>query len=82
MIYSESYSNELDELNLKTEFFQREFQPDYGPISVESNSFSSLLNKLNNEERLAVAAEALLPDYLSCDELTIFTSLDGENFNE
>ena len=31
-------------------------------------------------EQLATAAEALLPDYTSGGELTVFTSLDAEDF--
>ncbi|MDT5120740.1 MAG: hypothetical protein QOC96_222 [Acidobacteriota bacterium] len=31
-------------------------------------------------QQLAQAAEALLPDYTSNNELTAFTSLDGEDF--
>ena len=32
------------------------------------------------KQRLAEAAEALLPDYAAGGELTIFTTLDGEDF--
>jgi hypothetical protein len=32
------------------------------------------------QQQLAKAAEALLPDYSSDEELTVFTSLDGEDF--
>jgi hypothetical protein len=30
--------------------------------------------------QLAAAAEALLPDYAACGELTIFTALDSDDF--
>jgi hypothetical protein len=33
------------------------------------------------KRRLAAAAEALLPDYASGGDLTVFTSLDGEDFH-
>ncbi|HEY3304659.1 MAG TPA: hypothetical protein VGL70_14100 [Candidatus Binatia bacterium] len=34
------------------------------------------------EKNLAKAAKALLPDYKSKGELTVFTALDGEDFCE
>jgi len=34
-----------------------------------------------DEKQLAKAAEALLSDYMKDKELTIFTSLDSENFH-
>ncbi len=33
------------------------------------------------KQQLATAAQALLPDYTSGSELTVFTALDGEDFH-
>jgi hypothetical protein len=39
------------------------------------------LNEANAGEQLAIAAELLLPDYESDEELTAFTALDAEGFS-
>lgn len=39
------------------------------------------LTQLERKQKLAAAAEALLPDYEKDDELTSFTVLDGEAFH-
>ena len=36
------------------------------------------LTQTERRRQLAAAAEALLPDYAACGELTIFTALDSE----
>ena len=38
------------------------------------------LNRAEKKNKLAAAAEALLPDYAGGGELTAFTALDGEDF--
>ncbi len=38
------------------------------------------LSKAERKRQMALAAEALLPDYIADDELTIFTALDSEDF--
>lgn len=40
------------------------------------------LSRMERKRQLAAAAEALLPDYTSDAELTIFTVLDSEDFHE
>ncbi len=40
------------------------------------------LSKAERKRKMALAAEALLPDYVAGGELTIFTALDGEDFYE
>jgi hypothetical protein len=37
--------------------------------------------QMDREKQLAAAAEALLTDYETDDELTAFTALDGEDFH-
>ena len=37
--------------------------------------------RMERRQRLAAAAEALLPDYKAGGELTIFATLDGEDFH-
>lgn len=39
------------------------------------------LTKTERKRQLAVAAEALLPDYSADSELTVFTALDHEDFH-
>jgi hypothetical protein len=39
------------------------------------------LTRMERKRQLAMAAEALLPHYEEDNELTIFTSLDGEDFH-
>ena len=39
-------------------------------------------SRLTRKQKLREAANALLPDYLADDELTIFTVLDSEAFHE
>lgn len=39
------------------------------------------LTQLERKQKLAAAAEALLPDYEKDDELTSFTALDGAAFH-
>ena len=39
------------------------------------------LAQSEKKKQLAVAAQALLPDYVPGGELTVFTALDGENFH-
>lgn len=34
------------------------------------------------KKQMAAAASALLPDYAANEELTVFTALDSEDFNE
>ena len=55
----------------------------------EGISVSALMRTIVDQYRrtvinsqLAKAAEDLYPEYLSDDELTVFTSLDGEDFFE
>lgn len=55
----------------------------------ENRSFSALVREMLDEKikehqksALAEAAKALLSDYETDPELTAFTSLDGEDFNE
>jgi hypothetical protein len=40
------------------------------------------LTQIEKKRRLAAAAEELLPDYAAGGELTIFTALDSEDFDE
>jgi predicted CopG family antitoxin len=54
----------------------------------EERSFSDLVREMLNEQiakhqksRLAAAAQALLNDYTTDDELLAFTALDGEDFH-
>ena len=39
------------------------------------------LTQVDKKQRLAVAAETLLPDYTAGGELTIFTALDSEHID-
>jgi nicotinamide mononucleotide adenylyltransferase len=39
------------------------------------------LAQVIKKQRLAMAAETLLPDYEACGELTIFTALDSEDID-
>jgi hypothetical protein len=39
------------------------------------------LIQVDKKQRLAVAAETLLPDYMAGGELTIFTALDSEDID-
>ena len=39
------------------------------------------LTRMERKRQLAMAAEALLPDYEEDNELTGFTALDGEDFH-
>ena len=41
-----------------------------------------LIRKQEEEEQMKKAAEALLQDYLTDKELTVFTNLDFDNFYE
>lgn len=45
-------------------------------------SYSPHLSKSRRQQQLAIAAQTLLPDYQTDDELTSFTVLDGEAFHE
>jgi predicted DNA-binding ribbon-helix-helix protein len=54
----------------------------------ENRTFSEIVRKMLDEQiekhqkaTLAVAAQALLDDYLADKELTAFTALDGEDFH-
>ena len=49
-------------------------------IREELRKADAPLERAKKAEQLAAAAEALLPDYSPGAELTVFTSLDAEDF--
>ena len=49
-------------------------------IREELRKAEPSLTEANRTEQLVAAAEALLPDYSAGGELTIFTSLEAEDF--
>ncbi|MFN3762209.1 MAG: hypothetical protein ACK4WK_03285 [Anaerolineae bacterium] len=49
-------------------------------VREELQQASRRVSRAEWRYRLAMAAEALLPDYLENAELTAFTALDGEDF--
>ncbi len=49
-------------------------------IREELRKSEGPLERTKKAEQLVAAAEALLPDYSGGSELTIFTSLDAEDF--
>ena len=49
-------------------------------IREELRKAEAPLERAKKAEQLTAAAKALLPDYSGESELTVFTSLDGEEF--
>ena len=66
-------------------FFEKEYvNYNYAP-RIMSESVTFILVPLSmepNKNRLRAAAKALCSDYIENEELTIFTSLDAEDFYE
>lgn len=89
--YNSTNFHEQD-VNLQTKIFEREFVSyDYDVFTNSSENRSypikeifppATTNQEEREKKLSAAARTLLPDYTQTGELTIFTSLDHEDFHE
>lgn len=86
-----SYSVNITEQDLnplKITIQREQMNYNYGPLTVKSNNVTYPFTiivipsiKEVRKKKLISAAEALLKDYEEDDELTIFTSIDADDFH-
>ena len=86
-LMSESIRIEEKDFHLKKIFFEKEYMNYNYTLSVMTGSVNYpitiiFIPEIVNRKQLAIAAKSLQSDYIEDDELTIFKSLDTEDFYE
>lgn len=81
--YNSTNFHEQD-VNLQTKIYDYVFTNSSANMSYPIKEIfpPATTNQEEREKKLSAAARTLLPDYTQTGELTIFTSLDHEDFHE